>query len=234
MRLDVGLVLVLRAEGMLEDVRRLAKALFNIAVFPGVVCHHVVMFLWTGHATCIAHEIGVQYWRVRAHGLEWIEHRGEFLALYLDALDRLLRGVDILSSHGCHLLPCKAHDITRQHGHITQEAPHQHLRDIEASQNGVHTWHSTCCRSVNREDAGIGIGTAQAFAHQRPRQVNISGVHCRSSDFLWSFGTSNRLADSSVWRGHVFSSCKCSYVWPLSLFQRGRKQKTLCCICKSV
>src|SRR5215510_12740495 len=34
MRLDVRLVLVLRAEGMLEVVRRLAKALFDITVFP--------------------------------------------------------------------------------------------------------------------------------------------------------------------------------------------------------
>src|SRR4030095_8482224 len=124
MRLNVGLVLVLRAEGMLEDVRRLAKALFDIAVFPGIVRYHVGMFLRPGHTARIAHEIGVQHWRVRAHGLERVEHRDELLVLHLNALYSLLRSVDILGSHGCHFPPREAHDVTRQHGHVAQEAPH--------------------------------------------------------------------------------------------------------------
>ena len=192
------------------------------------------MFLRSRHAARIAHEIGVQHWRIRTHGLERIEHRGKLLVLHLDTLHSLLRSVDILCRHRCDLLPHEAHDVTRQHGHIAQESPHQHLRDIEASQDGVDAWHPTRCRRINREDTGIGIGAAQALAHQRPWQVDISGVHGRSSDFLWSFGASDWLADSGIGRGHEFPSCRYSYMGSLALFQRERKHKTLCCIYKSV
>src|SRR2546425_713572 len=67
MRLDVGLVLVRRAEGMLEDMRRVAKALLDVALFPGRVRHHIGMFLWPRDATGIAHEVGVQRWRIVAN-----------------------------------------------------------------------------------------------------------------------------------------------------------------------
>jgi hypothetical protein len=98
----------------------------------------------------------------------------------------------------------------------------------------VDAWHATCCRRINREETGISIGAAQALAYQRPRQVDIRGVHGCSSDFLWSFGAPDRLADSGIWHDHEVPSCRYSYVEFLALFERARKHKTLYDMYKSV
>ena len=166
----------------------------------------VGMFLGPRYAASIAHEVGVQHWRIGTHRLKGIEHWCQFFVLDFNTLQSLFSRIDIVCGHRRHFLPYEAYDVTRQHRHIAEESPHQHFRDIEASQDGVDAWHPARCRRINREDAGISIGAAQALPHQRPRQVDVSGVHCCSSDFLWAFGASDGLANGGIWRGHGFPS----------------------------
>ena len=138
-RLDVGLVLDLRAERVLEDVIGRREAPGHVALGPhrdgqGVgQVGHLLRSVRRGADRLR----GVQDRRLGLHGLQRVEHGRQQLVFDVDEAHGLLGDVGVLRSHYGHHLAGEAHAVARQDGHVLHRTPDQRGRRVGAGEHGV-------------------------------------------------------------------------------------------------
>ena len=191
--LEVNLVDLRRAEGMLDDDVRVREALLHVA--GGVLLERQDVGLAVrarGHAG-IAVELRVNHRCSRRQRLRDIGHGGQFLVLHLDERQRLLGGIHRFGGHRGNLVPDETHLVPGQHRQVPKTDPHLHIRHVRARQHRVDSRHLARPRRVHAHQRGVRQRAAQALSPKRLRYLHVSRVFHLARDFVRPLHASNRL-----------------------------------------
>ena len=141
MGLDVGLVLVVGPEGMLENQIGFSEALLHITPVPRSLSGNVGVFLGGIGYPGIISEVRMQDRRAGHDGFLRVQYGVKFFVFDLDQVQGLFGDIVVFGSDRHHFLSGEPDHVPGQDGHIPKHTAHQVRRNIVGGQHGMDARH---------------------------------------------------------------------------------------------
>ena len=138
-RLDIGLVHDLGLKSIFDDQIGAAKAVFDIAFFPGQLNECVTRRRKFSRQPLVLHDLRMKQRRARGQSFTRIEQGRQFLVLDVDFFQRLLGDFLGVGGHRRDLFASETHHPVGEHGHIVDLPANLDAFDIEACDNSPHS-----------------------------------------------------------------------------------------------
>ena len=111
----------------------------------------------------------------------------------------MLGGVLVLGSDGSNALAGEADAVASDRRHVSDRHSAVEARvDVGAGDDGMHTWKISCLKSIDLEDASVGVRAMKNLAPEGSRRVNIGGIDCAARDLADSIGAWGWSADYAI------------------------------------
>ena len=143
-RLQIGLMNVLRRKRVLENLIRLAKSLFDIAYAPRIVGVDVVDRRGKFWEAFVIVQPLMKLGGTLGDRNKRIEDCRQLFILDLDELNRFFCKIPVLGRYHCYLLADETDTIPGQHRHVSQSTTGQYVRNIGRCEN-CHDPRLRCC-----------------------------------------------------------------------------------------
>ena len=176
MGLQVGLVVLLCREGVLEDLVGLRKPFLDVAVPKPRPAHDVPRPALHIEGRGVLAGILVNEGRVGLHRLDGIEDGGQLLVFHLDEGEGLLGDVGVRGGHGRDLVAQVADFLRIEQPLIEDGDPVVDIRRVLGRNDRLDARQFLGLSCVEVEDAGVGVAAPEDPAAKRPGQVDIRRV----------------------------------------------------------
>ena len=197
-RFDISLVDCRRVEFPLHYYFRLSESRFYIAHFVAVVGGDVTLPAGV-LSECFRGPILVQQRSVILHRLQDIDNGWQRLIFYFDKIQRFVGNVRVNGGHRSHGMTLVKHlfgrqRILRQLTDVDDRFPHRRqfiyrFHQVVRSRHGAHTFQFHRFVRIDRDDAGVSMGTAQDLTVKQARYAHVGPVDCASRHLIGTIVT---------------------------------------------